>query len=266
MRFSPVAWIYLGTWLAGATVANGQSPDDAADRGQEIAVEIDRRRSGFGDYRASLTMVLRDRSGDERTRELLIRGIELENGERTLMQFETPRDLRGTALLTFTNRDRDDDQWLYFPSLKRVRRIASGARSGSFMGSEFAYEDVASDEIERFDHRYVRTETVEGVDGGAAVVVERTPRDDESAYARQLVWVHAEGYRPLRVDYYDRKDRLIKTLTFSGYREHDGGFWRPARMEMVNHASGRTTLLLWSEYEFATGLIEADFDPRVLGR
>ncbi len=204
-------------------------------------------------------MVLRDRDGKERTRELRIRALEVEgDGEKTLLIFESPRDLRGTALLTFSHPEGSDDQWLYLPALKRVKRIAASGQSGSFMGSEFAYEDVGSQVVDKFSYRYLRDEAVEQYQ---AFVVERIPLDPSSGYGRQVVWVDKTEYRPLRVDYYGRNGELLKTLRFKDYRQYAGVGWRAGQLVMVNHQVGRTTLLSWSDYEFGAGLADRDFDP-----
>lgn len=234
----------------------------AEDRGRAIAVEADRRVRGYSDYIAHLTMVLRSRDGSERRREMRIRGLELKgHGEKTLVVFEEPRDLAGTALLTFSRPEERDEQWLYLPALKRVKRLASSDQSGSFMGSEFAYEDVGSQEVANFTYRYLRDDTIAGAE---AFVVERRPVDRSSGYLRQVVWVDKAEYRPLRIDYYDRRDALLKTLEFDDYRQHAGAYWRAGRMIMANHQTGRTTLLVWTDFEFGAGLRERDFDPAAL--
>jgi outer membrane lipoprotein-sorting protein len=209
-------------------------------------------------------MVLRTRDGRERLREMQVSGLAMNgDGDRTLIVFENPRDLQGTALLTFSHPQQSDDQWLYLPSLKRVKRIAAGNRAGSFMGSEFAYEDIGSQQVDKFTYRYVRDETL---DGEQAFVVERYPVDSSSGYSRQTVWVASREYRPLRIDYYDKNGELLKTLRFTGYRHIADMYWRAEQMTMTNHQTGRTTTLTWTDYAFDTGLTERDFSPNGLAR
>lgn len=255
-------WPTLSVLLAWSPlVAGAQTPEQ---RGQTIAEEAERRSVGYHDFSARLQMVLRSRDGNEKIRVMRILGLETQDGgDRTMVIFDEPRDLRGTALLTVTHTDKSDEQWLYLPALKRVKRIASGKQTGSFMGSEFAYEDIGSQEVEKFTYRYIRDETLDGM---STFVVERYPTDASSGYSRQVVWLDVEEYRALRIDYYDRRDVLFKTLTIEGYRKHAGRFWRPAKMLMLNHQNGRSTTLIWSDYEFATGLREQDFTRASLGR
>jgi hypothetical protein len=254
---------------SGASPQGLESPaqDPSAspeNRGRDIALEADRRGSGYGDLRARLTMVLRNRHGDERTRQMRIRVLEgTAGGDRTLLVFDRPRDLSGTALLTHANPDGGDDQWLYLPALKRVKRIAASGQSGSFMGSEFAYEDIGSQEVEKYRYRFHGEDTL---DGEHSLVVERVPLDGGSGYSRQLVWFDSEAYRVLQIEYYDRRGDRLKTLRLHGYRLYVECLWRPDVMEMVNHQTGKSTTLTWEEYEFDTGLRERDFERGALGR
>ena len=115
---------------------------------------------GFGDFISSSTMTLRNKQGEESVR--YFRGKTLEvagDGDKTLFIFDSPRDVKGTATLTFTHKNDPDDTWLYLPALKRVKRITSDNRSGSFVGSEFAYEDLGSQELEKYkDRKYLNKE------------------------------------------------------------------------------------------------------------
>ncbi len=122
--------------------------------------EVDARDQGFGDTSSVLTMTLRNRHGEEVTRQMRSRALEVaDDGDKSMIIFEDPADVKGTALLTFSHKTADDDQWLYLPALKRVKRISSSNKSGPFMGSEFAYEDLSSQEVEKYTYKYLRDET-----------------------------------------------------------------------------------------------------------
>jgi outer membrane lipoprotein-sorting protein len=235
-----------------------------AERGLAIAREADRRDQGWGDSSASLTMILRNAQGDESRRLLRVRNLEVEgDGDKSLNIFDEPLDVKGTAFLTFSHKTGPDDQWLYLPSLARVKRIASRNKSGPFMGSEFAYEDISSDEVEKYTYKYLRDEIHEGMD---CFVMERYPVDPHSGYTRQVVWIDKAEYRPQQVVFYDRKDALLKTLRFLDYRQYLDQYWRADRFQMENHQTGKSTELLWSEYRFRQGLTERDFDQNALRR
>ncbi len=250
------SWVLMAVATAAVPAASVCQTDE--QRGREIAVRADRLARGYGDLTARLTMVLRDRKGRERRREMRIQMLETEgDGERMLLVFDNPRDLRGTALLTHGNPSGDDSQWLYLPALKRVKRIASSGRSGSFMGSEFSYEDIRSQAIARHRYRLAGEEPREGDD---CWIVERVSRDPESTYSRQLIWIDRSEHRVRRIDYYDRDEQLLKTLRLKGFRRYLDRFWRPDEMEMVNHQTSRSTRILWHEYAFGVGLDQRDFD------
>ena len=235
---------------------------EAEQRGLEIALEADRRDSGFQDHRAELEMILRNKSDQESRRQIRTRTLEVAgDGDKSLSIFDFPADVRGTAFLSHTHAQSADDQWLYLPALKRVKRISSANKSGPFMGSEFAYEDLTSQEVEKYTYKYLRDETL---DGRAVFLLERYPTYEKSGYTRLLSWIDQEHYYPLKTEYYDRKNALLKTLTLHDYKQYVGQFWRASSMRMQNHQTGKTTELLWKNYQFRTGLSDRDFDRNSL--
>jgi hypothetical protein len=248
--------------IAGSAFCTEQSPED---KGLAIVREAERRYDGYGDSTANLRMVLRNKQGQVSERELRIRALEVaDGGTRGLCIFDSPADVKGTVLLTHTHRDKPDDQWLYLPATERVRRIAAQNRSGSFMGSEFSYEDIATQTIEKYTYKWLRDEVH---DERECHVIERYPVDKRnSGYSKQTVWMDTEHLRTLKVEYYDRRGSLLKTLTVKDYRRYLEQFWRPHEMTMVNHQTGKSSQLLWSEYAFRTGLSEHDFNQHNLTR
>jgi hypothetical protein len=250
--------------IAGLLPTIHAAQDAPAARGLAIAVEADRRDTGFGAQTATLTMTLKNRHGETSSREMRVKTLEVEgDGDKSLVVFDRPGDVAGTALLSFTHKAGPDDQWLYLPALGRVKRIASNNKAGPFMGSEFAYEDVVSQEVEKYTYRFVSEDTEAGV---PAFVIERVPLDKSSGYSRQVVRLDQAEYRILEVEYYDRKAALLKTLTMHDYDRHLDRFWRPGRMEMVNHQTGKGTTLAWSDYALGVGLDGRDFDQASLRR
>ncbi len=248
-----VAPILLAAFFAPALASAGP----AEEKGLEIAKEADRRDEGFGDSRSKMIMILRNKRGQESKRELEIRSLEVKNdGDKSLTVFHTPRDVRGTALLTFSHGVDPDDQWLYLPALRRVKRIASNNKSGPFMGSEFAYEDLSSQEVDKYTYKFIKDDQVDGVD---CFLVEQYPVSKDSGYTRLEAWYDKDEYRIQKIVFYDRKGAKLKTLTPSNYKQYEGKHWRALRMNMVNHQTGKSTELIWSEYEFKTGLKDNDF-------
>ncbi len=250
-----------GLLLLLAVGAQAETPEE---KGLAIAVEADKRDTGFGDFTAKLKMELRNKHGDTSVRKMKLKTLEvIGDGDKTMTVFVEPADVKGTAFLTWSHAKRPDDQWLYLPALKRIKRINSKNKSGPFMGSEFAYEDLASQEVEKYTYKYLRDENLNGVD---TFVLERYPAYEHSGYKRQVVWVNKQEYRPEKIEFYDRKDTLLKTLTFSGYNQYLDKFWRADRFDMVNHQTGKSTVLTWSDFHFKTGLTDRDFRKNALKR
>jgi len=247
--------------LVGAALA--ETPEE---KGRAIAEEADRRDLGFEDSYAELKMVLSNKQGESSTRELRLQTLEVparETGDKSLIVFDHPRDIEGTAFLSFTKILEPDDQWLYLPALKRVKRISSANKSGPFVGSEFAYEDMLSQEVDKYDYRWLRDEACGAL---TCFVVERTPLYENSGYTRQVVWIDQQEYRAQRIDFYDRKDSLLKTLTFGGYNQYLDQYWRADDWYMENHQTGKTTRLTFGNWEFRIGLDDNDLDPNRLKR
>jgi len=240
------------------SLAAGAPAQDPAQRGLAVAQEADRRYHGYGDFTAHLEMILRNSRGQESRRDIRIQGLEVAgDGDKSLCLFDSPADIKGTALLTYTHKTGDDDQWLYLPALKRIKRITSSNKSGSFVGSEFAYEDIAGQELEKHTHLHLRDEVLDGTD---CLVIERTPVvQKNSGYSRQQVWIDKAEYRTLKVEFFDRRKALLKTLMVADYRKYADSLWRPGRMTMTNHQTGKSTELIWSDYQFQTGLKAGDF-------
>jgi len=251
----------LVAMLAACGAAAAQT---AEEKGLEIARAADAYDRGFTDFTANMVMTLKNKSGDTSRRLIRIRTLEVSgDGDKSLSIFDEPADVKGTKMLTYAHGLEPDDQWLYLPALKRVKRISSRNKSGPFMGSTFAFEDLGSQEVEKYTYKYLRDEACGEYQ---CHVLEFYPVYEFSGYTREVVWLDVEAYRVIKVDYYDRKQALLKTLSAGDFRQYLDHYWRPGRMEMVNHQTGKSTLLEWTDYAFKTGLDENDFRPQSLKR
>ncbi|MER2490351.1 outer membrane lipoprotein-sorting protein [Catenovulum sediminis] len=256
-------WLSL-VCLTSLLVMPAAHAQTAEEKGLEIAKERKARDRGWGDSESTSIMVLRNAQGQESVRQMRIRALEVQgDGDKGLTIFDEPRDVAGTAFLNFSHINEPDDQWLYLPALKRVKRIASRNKSGPFMGSEFAYEDLASFEVEKYSYKYLRDETINGEE---AWVIESVPTDRYSGYSKQIVWTDKSHYRVQKIEFYDRKKSLLKTLTFADYKLYLGKYWRAHKMTMVNHQTGKSTDLLAEDIKFQVGLTDRDFDQNTLRR
>jgi outer membrane lipoprotein-sorting protein len=246
------------------TFSSLASASEAAEKGLTISKESKARDIGWTDSTAELEMTLRNQHGETSTRQMRLKSIELlDDGDKSLTVFDSPNDVKGTSFLSFSHLEGNDDQWLYLPALKRVKRISSRNKSGSFMGSEFSFEDLTSFEVEKYTYEYLRDEPC---NNETCWVIVQYPVDKYSGYKRRIVWIDQSEYRVQKTEFYDRKDTLLKTLTFSAYRQHLNKFWRADQLEMVNHQSGKSTLLKYNDLQLKTGLDDKDFNKNALKR
>ncbi len=258
---NPLKSLLIAGLIATPAIASAET---AEEKGLRISQEAKTSDLGWQDMQAQMNMILRNKQGQESIREIRMKSLEIEDdGDKSLSVFDKPRDVKGTAFLSFSHAVGADDQWLYLPALKRVKRIASRNKSGPFMGSEFAYEDLSSFEVEKYTYKYLRDEACEG---GNCFVVEQYPVDKNSGYTRRVVWLDEGEYRVWKIDFYDRKDSPLKTLTYHDYKEYEGKHWRADMMKMVNHQTGKSTDLTYQSYQFKTGLDEKDFNKNTLKR
>jgi outer membrane lipoprotein-sorting protein len=229
-----------------------------------IAKERKQRDIGWGTTEATVTMILGNGQGQEARRELNVKSLEVaDDGDKALTVFNSPRDVKGTAFLSFSHALEPDEQWIYLPALKRVKRISSRNKSGPFVGSEFAFEDMTSYEVEKFSYEYLGEEEV---NGEACFVLKQTPNYDYSGYTSQKVWIDKSHYRVQKIEFYDRKDTLLKVLKPQDYQLYKDKFWRPMRSEMRNVQTRKSTFLITENIDFDTGLSESDFDKNRLKR
>ncbi len=237
---------------------------EAEDKGLALSVEAKARDLGWGDSQADMKMLLKNQHGQTSIRLMSIKSMEQKNdGDKSLTVFGSPKDVKGTAFLSFSHPTANDEQWLYLPALKRVKRISSRNKSGSFMGSEFSFEDLTSFEVEKYDYKYIKDDKHNNLD---CWVIENYPKDKYSGYKKRVVWLDKKEYRAQKIDFYDRKNTLLKTLTLKDYKQYLNKYWRASTQEMVNHQSGKSTYLNWENYRFKTNLNDKDFNKNALKR
>jgi len=236
----------------------------AEEKGLSIATEASASDEGWGDSQAKMKMVLRNKAGKESSREVRLKNLEvLDDGDKSLSIFDKPADVKGTSFLSHTHVVKPDDQWLFLPALKRVKRISSANKSGPFMGSEFSYEDLSSQEVDKYTHTYIADEEV---DGRIAYKLDQVPTYVKSGYTKRTIWIDQEHLYPVKIEFYDRKGTLLKTLEFKDYQQYVDKYWRASQMLMINHQNGKSTDLIWEDYEFQVGLEDSDFSQSALKR
>lgn len=227
----------------------------------EVAKKSDAVMSGFEDASSDMIMTLINANKQKRERKMKMIVLEQDHGDKSLMEFISPADVKGTKFLNYQHIDKDDDQWLYLPALKRVKRIASKNKSGSFMGSEFSYEDLSSFDVDKYS--YKGDAKIGTLDGVKMYTGERTPKTKSSGYTKEVSWIDAKEFLARKVEYYDRKHELLKTAYFQDYKKISG-IWRIGKIVMKNHQNDKQTILVWKNETVKNGLKEKNFHKRVL--
>ena len=216
-------------------------------------------------------MKLTDSRGGERVRDLEIYGKNY--GHRTrkgLTFFLTPPEVKGVGFLSWSYPDKDDDQWLYLPELKRVRQISGSSRKQSFQGSDFSYDDLQLfDDIRDWTEKDAASKLLrdgEVVGGVACAVIELTPQNKEYDYGKFVLWLDRKESTFRKIEFYDKKDTaLLKTLALGNFKTIDG-VPTPQRIEMVNAKKGTKTVLEVSDVHYNRGLGDEVFTERTLER
>ena len=229
----------------------------------EVAKKSDDAMSGYKDSISKMTMTLINARGQEKIRTMNMKVLEGKEEDKSLMEFLTPADVKGTKFLSYEHVNKDDDQWLYLPALKRVKRIASKNKSGSFMGSEFSYEDLSAFNVKKYT--YSGDATKAKLDAKDVYITTSVPVSKYSGYTKLVSYIDAKTYLVQKVEYFDRKKKLLKTSYFGEYNKI-GSIYRMSKITMKNTQNDKTTILVWSDEKIKNELKDKDFHKRYLKR
>jgi len=221
---------------------------------------------GFATEQAHGTMEIINESGSSTTRKFKILQIEEQGNEgyKAMIKVTEPLDLKGTGLLTYQNKDREDDQWLYLPAMQKTRRISGSGRGGRFLGSDFNYEDLSPKEKTDFTYQTLR---IEPCDTTRCYVIEAKPKDPESQYSKSVGWIREDNFWMLKMELYDKSNTLQKVLTFADYQMFNNKFWRPLKIVMQDaKKTASRTELVFSDLMIGSGVSAADFSKQALER
>ena len=233
------------------------------EKGLRIAMQSYENSRGYVDSQSDQLMILIDPKGNEVIRE--ISGKTLENddpndGDKSIIFFNKPKDVEGTVMLSHTHVNDDDDQWLYLPALGRVKRISSSNKSGAFMGSEISFEDFSGLDYRKYDWKYLGEEEYEGK---ICFKLESYPKYKNSGYTKR-VGLTDSHFRARKIDYYDRKGELLKTIHFEDYHLYLDRIWNADTFKVVNHQNNNSTIYKWINRELNVGLNKKDFEKSSL--
>lgn len=238
--------------------------------GDEIVAQMNAREDGVHVTRG-FSIELTDRSGRKRTEDTIAYRRYFDDEKRTIIFYTEPTRLRGTGFLTFDYSDPavDDDQWLYLPALRKVRRISASDRGDFFLGTDFTYEEIKKEQkIESTDYRF-KTKGTEAVDGRELLILEGTPLSDDIADelgVSHVVWhIDPEIWMSRKTDYYDQNGNHTRTSTLEGVEVIDG-YLTTTQIFVENHKTGHSSRITFSNIDYTTNVPESLFSQTRLRR
>lgn len=219
-----------------------------AQDGTEIMRRVKDRPDGET-RTVEVELKLINKRGDERVRKLKSYSKDYGADKKTIMFFTHPGDVKGTGFLTWDYDDpkKEDDKWLYLPAMKKVRRISSSsAKTDYFMGTDFTYDDMGSRNVEEDTHKFLREETYEG---NKCWVIESVPVARGELYTRKVLWVRQDCLMPVRVEFYDKLNKLHRLLTVQSIVKV-GQFWSYEKETMENVQTHHKTVISFSNHSY----------------
>jgi hypothetical protein len=256
---------YLLAFMVGLLIAQSAF---AAMSAREIMQAVDDRDDGDNRV-ADMKMVLIDKNGDTRTR--TIRSYDKDKGEdkQRIMFFLSPADVKDTAFLTYDYDayEKDDDQWLYLPALRKTKRIASSDKSGSFMGSDFNYADMTRKNLDAYDFKILKEGEVRGAKVWLIEALPKTREEiEETGYKKSVAFVRQDNFVVVRAVHWVNEGNKLKYQDVSGLEKIDG-IWTITEMSMTTK-KGKTTLhkteLYFDNIKYNQDLSEQMFSVRRL--
>jgi len=252
--------------LIGGLVSPALAADDP--RARAIMEKVDARDDGDSMI-SDMKMILIDKN--QQTRERTMRSFSQDRGEDTyqLIFFSGPPAVKDTGFLTYDydDPDKDDDQWLYLPALKKTKRIAAGDKTDAFMGSDFSYADMTKSELDNYYYKLLKEDTV---DGHKVWIIEAVPRTqkviDTFGYTKSIVFVRQDNYVMVRAVSWVADSSNLKYLDVKQLENIDG-IWVAMETHMTTKRDKTTlhkTILLRENVKFNQPMDEDLFTVRRL--
>ncbi len=232
--------------------------------GRQIMQNVKDRPDGESRY-SEMKMELINKRNKKRVREVKSYSIDIGEDKKTIMFFLYPGDVKGTGFLTWDYDEigKDDDKWLYLPAMKKTRRISgSSAKKDYFMGTDFTYDDMGSRNVDEDDHKLLREEEFEGHN---CWVIESVSKDKQSLFSKKISWIRKDCLVALKVEYYDKLNKLHRELILSDIKKVDG-FWQANKLHMTNVQDNHQTIITLSNSRFNVDVNEEQFTVSNLER
>ncbi|MCD6334355.1 MAG: outer membrane lipoprotein-sorting protein [Candidatus Latescibacteria bacterium] len=249
-------------WIAASPFVSAVSSEETIT-GLQVIEKVYNRPAGK-DMQADLTMTLINSRGDQRVRKIKQFTKDFGEMEKKIMFFVSPADVRNTSFMnwSYDKEGKNDDQWIYLPALKKVKRISSDSKSDYFMGSDFTYDDLGDRHPAEDSHALLQEETVNGED---CYVVESIPKEEEYMYSRTVTWIIKDKWIGLKKAFYDEDEELLKILTVKNY-EKIKGYWIILQTEMHNVQKDHRTKMELENVIIDSGIPDNKFTERMMRR
>ncbi len=221
----------------------------------DIVTEVEAKNKNYISEQSHLKLVLYDSASTQIERELKVTNFEKSQDlEYYLVEFLSPKDVKGTKLLTWAHRQKTDDQWVYLSSIKTPKRIIGSNRSSNFMGSEFTYEDFTGAYIDKFNFGNLSEEESED---GLLWVFERTPKEKMS-YNKQKVFISQKFMNVIKIEYYNDTGKKYKQAEFKDFKKYKVGggkeMYRSSNITIQNLITNRKSILIWTDRQLGQKL------------
>lgn len=216
--------------------------EDKALTGADIIARVEAQpRPKSSAVKMKMTLIqMRGNREEKQERVLQVVAKDSADGGRSLLRFVSPAAIKGVSLLVVEHKDADTDQWLYMPSVGKPSRISGAQRKGSFMGSDFSYEDMEPRDPGSGIHTLLREEQVNGKD--AWVVESKSKTRGDSSYSKVILWIRKDITVPVKAEFYDLRGNLKKVMRAEDLRE-EGGYWTARRTVMEDIRRKSSTVL-----------------------
>lgn len=216
----------------------------------------------FEGFEMTSTLYIYDQKGNSRQRTIQTSSQQSGDVTKTVSKFLAPPEVNGTSILIHDHEAKTADMWIYLPSTRKVRRIASSEKKGSFMGTEFSNGNMSKPELNDYTFKMSGTEIYEGKECFKIEVKGKSPEiAKQDGFTTQYSWVEKSSYLNQKTEYYDQKGKLLKTQTFRHYKKQPNAKYFCFLMEMKNEISGRRSVIETKSFTLGSAKKERAFTP-----
>jgi len=256
--------------ITAGSIARAEQTDEVSQenlkKGRMIMEEVNKRSHSCAEH-TFLTMIIQYANNKERTRKLeILNKYDKEGKTKNLIRFTNPNDVKNTALLTLEAQDGNDAQWLYLPILRKSKRIASSAKTNTFVGTDFTFEDLRSEPLDIHQYQYVKEEVLETSLCFVIVASFIPSKPASSGYQKRVLFIRKDIYAPIEIHYYNKDNSLVKKRKDTGFVNIKGNTWRADKTIMENLQEQRRTILAVDKRAISEDLDDMLFTQQELTR